>query len=285
MIEVEALRFQYPGAPAPAVRDVSFTVPAGRVFGFLGPSGAGKSTVQKVMTGLLPQQHGEVRYGGRPRASRGRELFHEVGMSFEHPNLFPRLSARENLRVFAGLYGRGHAQIDPLLERLGLAAARDRHAQDFSKGMRQRLVLARALLHAPRYLFLDEPTSGLDPALVRDVIELLREHRERGAAIVLTTHDMHVASVLSDEVAFLHGGRIVAAAPPRALEQRHGRPGLTVQWRDGETLRTEVLAPDAEPDRARLVTLLASGSVQTVHSREATLEQIFVELTGQELRG
>ncbi len=283
MITVDELTFQYRGADAPAVRGISFTIPSGGIFGFLGPSGAGKSTVQKIMTRLLPLQRGDVRYDGRSLVSLGRDFFGGVGVSFEHPNLFPRLTGRENLRALAGLYpGR---QEDPvaLLRRVGLGDAIDRRAQAYSKGMKQRLVLARALLHRPQYLFLDEPTSGLDPGTARSIVELIREQRERGATILLTTHDMQVADILCDQVGFLHGGQIVACDAPRSLKLLHGERAVRVEHRDGDRLTRETLYLDHEEDRARLHRLMDRGHLETLHSQEATLEQIFVKLTGQEL--
>ncbi|MFV8754612.1 ABC transporter ATP-binding protein [Nannocystaceae bacterium ST9] len=283
MLEVEGLTFQYPGARAPAVHDVSFQIPPGRIFGFLGPSGAGKSTVQKILTRLLPLQTGQVRYSGRPLASLGRDFFAEVGVSFEQPNLYPRLSGLENLEAFLGLYPGEHDDPKALLERLGLAEAAGKKAEDYSKGMKQRLVFARALLHRPKYLFLDEPTSGLDPATARVVMAIIEEHKQRGASILLTTHDMFVAGKLADRVAFLHGGTIVACDTPRALELRHGERAVRVEHRQNQVLTRETLFLDEPDDRRYLESLIAKGHIETMHSQEATLDAIFVKLTGTEL--
>ncbi len=283
MLEVEGLTFQYPGARSPAVHDVSFSIPPGQVFGFLGPSGAGKSTVQKILTRLLPLQTGSVRYAGRPLGSLGRDFFAEVGVSFEQPNLFPRLSGLENLEAFLGLYPGEHDDPRALLERLGLGEAANKKAEDYSKGMKQRLVFARALLHRPKYLFLDEPTSGLDPATARVVMAIIQEHKQRGASILLTTHDMLVAGKLSDTIAFLHGGTIVACDTPRALELRHGERSVRVEHRQNQVLTRETLFLDEPDDRSYLESLIAKGEIETLHSQEATLDAIFVKLTGKEL--
>ena len=283
MLEVEGLTFQYPGASSPAVHDVSFSIPPGQVFGFLGPSGAGKSTVQKILTRLLPLQTGAVRYAGRPLGSLGRDFFAEVGVSFEQPNLFPRLSGLENLEAFLGLYPGEHDDPRALLERLGLGEAANKKAEDYSKGMKQRLVFARALLHRPKYLFLDEPTSGLDPATARVVMAIIQEHKQRGACILLTTHDMLVAGKLSDTIAFLHGGTIVASDTPRALELRHGERSVRVEHRQNQVLTSETLFLDEPDDRSYLESLIAKGEIETLHSQEATLDAIFVKLTGKEL--
>lgn len=283
MITVDDLTFQYRGAPAPAVQGISFSIPSGAIFGFLGPSGAGKSTVQKIMTRLLPLQTGDVRYDGRSLGSLGRDFFGQVGVSFEHPNLYPRLTGEENLRAMAGLYPGPQLDATALLQRVGLGDAVDRRAEAYSKGMKQRLVLARALLHQPRYLFLDEPTSGLDPATTRSIIELIDEQKARGATILLTTHDMQVADTLCDEVGFLHGGSIVARDAPRDLKLQHGERAIRVEHRTNGRLARETLFLDHEEDRARLHGLMDRGHIETLHSQEATLEQIFVKLTGQEL--
>jgi len=283
MLEVDRLTFQYPGARAPAIHDVSFRIESGQVFGFLGPSGAGKTTVQKIMTRLLPLQGGDVRYDGRPLRGLDRSFFAEVGVSFEHPNLFPRLTGLENLEAFLGLYPGGHDDPRALLERVGLGESIDKKAEDYSKGMKQRLVFARALLHRPRYLFLDEPTSGLDPATARVIIGIIREQRDRGATILLTTHDMLVADTLCDTIAFLHDGVIAACDTPRALKLMHGQRSVKVEHRQHGVLTCETLFLDDEDDRRYLGSLTSSGEIETLHSQEATLDAIFVKLTGKEL--
>ena len=287
MLEVESLTYTYAGAPGPAVRDVSFSIQSGEIFGFLGPSGAGKTTVQKIMTRLLPLQGGDVRYDERPLSSLDRAFFAEVGVSFEHPNLYPRLSGLENLEAFLGLYPqrRDGSCEDPraLLERVGLGPAMHKAAEDYSKGMKQRLVFARSLLHRPRYLFLDEPTSGLDPRTARVIMGIIREHCERGATILLTTHDMLVADSLCDRLGFLFAGRIVACDTPRALKLMHGERAVKVEHRQNGVLTRETLFLDDADDRRYLASLSAEGELETMHSQEATLDTIFVKLTGEEL--
>lgn len=286
MLEVDGLTYTYRGADKPAIRDVSFRIESGQVFGFLGPSGAGKTTVQKIMTRLLERQGGDVRYDGRPLGSLDRAFFAEVGVSFEHPNLYPRLTGLENLEAFLGLYhrrGREHDDPRVLLERVGLGEAMHRKAEDYSKGMKQRLVFVRALLHRPKYLFLDEPTSGLDPATARVVMGILDEQKQRGATILLTTHDMLVADAMSDTIAFLHDGVIAACDTPRALKLQHGERSVKVEHRQNGLLTSETLFIDDVDDRSYLASLMANGQIETLHSQEATLDSIFVKLTGKEL--
>jgi fluoroquinolone transport system ATP-binding protein len=280
VITVENLRVRYPGTDRPAVAEMSFSVDRAEVFGFLGPSGAGKSTTQKVLTRLLRRYEGEVRVLGRSLRDRGADYFERVGVGFELPAAFGKLTARENLAAFASLY-RGPVE-DPgeLLARVDLADAADRRVDDLSKGMRMRLNLARALVNRPELLFLDEPTSGQDPvrsALLRDVI---RGAADRGCTVFLTTHDMATADLLCDRVAFVAGGRIAAVDTPRGFKLRYGRPGLVAQVR-GQAPRempVEALAEDAE-----LLALLREGAVETLHTREASLDEVFAAVTRERL--
>lgn len=283
MIDVSNLVFRYPGAPEPAIRGLSFKVKAGSIFGFLGPSGAGKSTVQNLLIRLLRPESGTVRYDGEDLQELGHDFFGRIGVSFEHPNLFPKLTGKENLTCFAGLYAGQHEDPDVLLDRLGLGADRDKPASAYSKGMKQRLVLARSLFHRPDFLFLDEPTSGLDPGTILAVIDLLEEQRKRGARILLTTHDMAVVDRLCDEVAFLHDGKIAAQGTPRELKLSLGERAVKVERRASGKLESEIFFIDQEEQRANLARVLASEGVETVHSQEATLAEIFVRLTGRGL--
>ena len=283
MIEVQDLRFQYPAAEAPAVRGVSFTIESGSIYGFLGPSGAGKSTVQNVLIRLLPLTSGEVRYDGKDLRGLDRSFFRRVGVSFEHPNLFPRLTGLENLTCYAGLYGGAARDAKQLLERFGLGAHMDKKAEDYSKGMKQRLVLARALLHAPDFLFLDEPTSGLDPTTTREVLDVIRQEKARGATVFITTHNMGVADTLCDKLAFLFDGNIVAEGSPRDLKIEWGERAVRVELRTEGALESRRYFLDKAEDRDALKGLLSTGDVETMHSEEATLEDIFVRITGRGL--
>ncbi|CAL9369002.1 Fluoroquinolones export ATP-binding protein [Nocardiopsis dassonvillei] len=279
-ITVEGLTVRYPGAAAPAVDGMDFSVRPGEVFGFLGPSGAGKSTAQKVLTRMLRRHGGEVDVLGRPLRSWGRDYFERVGVGFELPAGFGRLTARENLAAFASLYRGPVEDPDALLAAVDLADAADRRLSELSKGMRMRLNLARALVNRPDVLFLDEPTSGQDPvraALVRDIV---RTAADRGCAVFLTTHDMVTADLLCDRVAFVVRGRIAAVDTPRGFRLRHARPGLVAELRGGEVRELPVasLADDAE-----LLGLLREGAVETLHTREASLADVFTLVTRERL--
>jgi fluoroquinolone transport system ATP-binding protein len=222
-IVARSLRFSYPGASRPAVQDVAFHVQRGEVFGFLGPSGAGKSTTQNILIGLLDGYLGAVEVLGREPRNWGRELYRRIGVAFESPNHYLRLSARENLALFAGLYGGRTQAPDVLLERVGLAEDAGRHVAEFSKGMRGRLTLARALLHRPELLFLDEPTAGLDPigAAAFDALTLSLQ-RTLGLTVFLITHDLDTLYAICDRVAVLADRRVIAVGTiPELLALDH----------------------------------------------------------------
>jgi fluoroquinolone transport system ATP-binding protein len=282
-IAVERLTFRYPGASSDAVHDLDVEVAAGEVVGFLGPSGAGKSTTQQLLTGRLRGGSGRLRVLDREPTRFGPEDLARIGVSFEQPALFPKLTAREQLRFFAALSGtgpRGAAARDPLevLGQLGLADDADTRVAAYSKGMRTRLDLARALLHRPDVLFLDEPTGGLDPtsaALVRDVIAA---ERARGAAVLLTTHDMALATQAADRVALLSRGELVALGTPRELMLSAGERHVVITTDRGEATR---LALHGLADDPTFLSLLRRDDLATIHTTEPTLADVFVRLTGQ----
>lgn len=283
MIHVEHLYHSYRRDGQYQVNDVSFTVAEGEILGFLGPNGAGKSTIQKVLTGLLPLQQGRVRIAGADVSHTGRRIYNQIGVAFEQPYLYKKLTALENLVFYAGLYSVPTADPMGLLERFGLDEVARKRVGAFSKGMQQRLGLARSLLNRPRIWFLDEPTSGLDPASAQMVRELIREQQRQGVTVFLTTHDMHAADVLCDRVAFLDAGRMVALDAPRALKLRYGDRVVAVEHRiDGQML-TERFDQSSAADRQRLLALMEMGQVETVHSQEASLETVFIALTGRGL--
>jgi fluoroquinolone transport system ATP-binding protein len=279
---VSDLSFRYPHADRPALRHVGFGLQSGEALGLLGPSGAGKSTLMKILVRLLPVQQGYAAYEGRELSRWDRSLFNRIGVSFEQPNLYPLLSGRENLTCFAGLYGPPQRDPDELLEAVGLAHAAHQRASTYSKGMQRRLVLARALLHRPQTLFLDEPLEGLDPGLAERVRDLIRRERQGGATILVSTHNMALAEDLCDRVALIDGGELVALDSPRRLKLKHGQRLLKIEHRHGQQIRTELLDPALAPDRRRLENLLMLGCVETMHSQEASLEQVFLRLTQRE---
>ena len=283
MIEVHSFGYKYPGTHRPAVHDVSFSVQPGEIFGFLGPSGAGKSTTQNVLIRLLGGYAGEIRVLNRDLRTWDRSYYRRIGVAFETPNHYLRLTALENLRLFAGIHGRGTEAPELLLRRVGLEADGDKLVGEFSKGMRGRLTLARALLHHPELIFLDEPTAGLDPVTARLIRQVIRDVRNAGATIFLTTHDMVTADELCDRVAFLVDGAITALDTPRSLRLSHGRRVVRLEVIRGGTRATREFALDNLADDPEFLAELRTGGVETMHTLETTLEDVFVQVTGRAL--
>ncbi len=280
MIEVKQVYHDYEGKNKFAVSDISFSVEAGSIFGFLGPSGAGKSTIQNIMTGLLPIQRGEVLYEGQSVRNLKTAFFNQIGVSFEQSNLYASLTGLENLRYYAALFAVPTVQPMELLERVGLREDANKRVSHYSKGMRQRLTFARALINRPKYLFLDEPTSGLDPKTAVGIRDLILEQKARGAAVFLTTHSMELADALSDTVAFLYDGVIAACDTPEALKREYGKRDVRIVYRENGEEREASIPMD---DHERLSAFLKTADVVKLHSQEATLEEIFLRVTGKEL--
>jgi fluoroquinolone transport system ATP-binding protein len=283
VIRTEKFGFAYPGATLPAVCDLSFAVQRHEIFGFLGPSGAGKSTTQNVLIGLLSGYQGSVNVLGRDLRAWDRSYYRRIGVAFEAPNHYLKLTARENLQLFSGLHGGDTEDPVAMLERVGLRQDADTLVGEFSKGMRGRLTLARAFLHRPELLFLDEPTAGLDPVTARRIRHVIREARDAGATVFLTTHDMVTADELCDRVAFLVGGQIAALDSPRSLRLAYGRRAVRVEAAsDGRRIQREFLLGGLA-DSPDFLNLLRSGTVETIHTLETTLEDVFVQVTGRTL--
>lgn len=282
-INVQNLSHRY--GKLQAVKDISFSVHSGEILGFLGPNGAGKSTTIKVLTGQLALQQGSAQILGRDIDRDDPVLQSRLGVTFEEKNLYLEMTALENLDFFASLFGIRKPNSLEALQRVGLAdRARDR-VGNYSKGMRQRLMIARAFINKPQVLFLDEPTDGLDPVTAVEIRKTIKEEAKRGAAVLLTTHNMHEADELSDRVAFINEGEIAALDTAENLKLKYGKRSVRVRLRDGDGVREENLPLDGEKSSARLSELAASPDLLTIHTEEATLEAIFIQLTGRRLAG
>lgn len=284
VIDVQQLAFRYPGSERRAVAGMAFAVEAGEIFGFLGPSGAGKSTTQKILTGLLRGYTGKAAVIGREIDTWGSDYFQRVGVSFELPNHFQKLTALENLEFFRSLYAGKTADPMTLLADVGLTADAGTRVSHFSKGMQMRLIFARALLNCPELLFLDEPTSGLDPVNARQIEDLILRERDRGCTVFLTTHSMTVADRLCDRVAFVVDGEARLIDSPRALKLRHGRRLVAIEYRDGVAARRREFPLDGISDNVDFLDLLRTADLETIHTEEATLEDIFIQVTGRSLQ-
>ncbi len=283
MIEVDDLRFTYPAARGMTVKGISFGVAQGEIFGFLGPSGAGKSTTQKILTGLLQEFAGQVRVLDRDLHGIRSDYYEEIGVSFEFPNLYLKLSAFENLKYFASLFSGQTEEPRALLERVGLAQDADLRVSQFSKGMKVRLGFARALVNRPRLLFLDEPTAGLDPVNARNIVQLIRDARDAGATVFLTTHDMNVADQLCDRVAFMVEGELRCIDSPRQLKLDHGKRSVRVEYRIDSKLACRDFPLEGIGRSPEFADLLRDSEIETIHTQETTLEGVFIAVTGQGL--
>lgn len=280
-ISVDSISFAY--GQTRAVRDISFDVARGEILGFLGPNGAGKSTTIKMLTGQLAPQAGSIRILGMPVRGHSSEVHARIGVCFEEKNLYLQMSAEENLRFFASLFGIKRPDIRGLLDRVELAGRAKDRVSSYSKGMRQRLMMARALINDPDVLILDEPTDGLDPVSSRAIRSIIEERAKAGTAVLLTTHDMNEADRLSDRVAFINEGTFHAVDTPENLKLTHGRRSVTVRVRvDGQIIERRVpIDGDSVGDGLR--TAVQDGEIVTIHTEEATLEDIFVAMTGRRL--
>jgi len=280
-IHVDDITYAY--GDVVAVNGVSFDVAPGEILGFLGPNGAGKSTTIKIMTGLLDAPSGSMTILGRDMPGDKEEIQQHMGVCFEEKNLYLDMSGRENLEFFSRLFSMDGFDPDPLMRRVGLFDRRNDRAADYSKGMRQRLMVARSFINQPMVLFLDEPTDGLDPVSSQAIRNMIREEADRGAAVVLTTHDMQEADKLSDRVAFINEGRLLTLDTPENLKLAHGRREVRVRARDGDDVTETVIPLDDGDAGDRIRQAVAVEGLMTIHTEEATLEDIFIEFAGRGL--
>ena len=281
-IEVRDLSFAYDDIQA--VDQVSFAVAPGEILGFLGPNGAGKSTTIKMLTGQLLPDSGSISVLGMTMPEQTLEIQARIGVCFEEKNLYENMSARENLDFFARLYGIKGMDFDPYLRRVGLIDRADDRVASFSKGMRQRLMMTRAMINSPDVLFLDEPTDGLDPVSSQAVRNVIKAEADRGASVILTTHDMHEADQLSDRVAFINEGRIEALDTAENLKLEHGQRTVRIRSKDGGQVGEKVISLDESDAGDQIRHAVSVDGLMTIHTEEATLEDIFIKLTGRELK-
>ena len=285
VITVSGLRYTYPKAAQEVLHGLDFDIDEGEILGFLGPSGAGKSTTQKILIGLLKGYRGSVTVLGRELRTWGNDYYEQIGVSFELPNHYLRLTARENLSYFRSLYSGATRDPMQLLEWVGLAEDADRRVSTFSKGMKVRLNVARSLLNHPRLLFLDEPTTGLDPVNARHIKDLILEQRSQGTTVFVTTHSMELADELCDRVAFINAGSISLIDAPTALKRRYGKRLVTVEYRNSaHGIETREFPLDGLGYNDDFISLLRTAErLEAIHTQETTLESIFIQVTGREL--
>jgi len=266
-----------------AVDHISFQVDMGEILGFLGPNGAGKTTTLKMLVGLLAPQEGRIAILGKDIVKSRSEVQSRIGACFEEKSLYEDMSAAANLKFFASLFGIRDLDTAGLLERVGLSDDRKDRVSNYSKGMKQRLMVARALVNQPEVLFLDEPTDGLDPVSSEAIRTVILEEKAKGVTVFLTTHDMMEADKLSDHVAFISEGEIATFDTPENLKHQYGKRVLKIRYhKDHKLIEEELPLEDTQTGR-RIEEILGDYDVLDMHTEEATLEDIFIQLTGKKL--
>ena len=260
--------------------NISFDIPSGTIVGLLGPSGAGKTTLIKILTGQLDFDSGKVDVMNKDvRKLKGTDK-NRFGIMMDQFGLYERFTCAENLSVFADVYGIPQSKVSESLRSVGLEQAAKTKASNLSKGMRARLLLARAMMHDPKIIFLDEPTSGLDPKSMRGIHEMILEKKKDGSTIFITTHNMEEATKICDDVMLLNDGCIVEHGKPAELCRKYYRSKkVKVSLVDGSE---KEFTQDSESAEV-ISELMKEGRVETIHSEEPTLETVFLELTGKKL--
>jgi len=257
-----------------ALNSINFEIKEGEIFGFLGPSGSGKTTMINILTGQLLPDSGNTQLLGKDSQDLHPTDLEKIGIVSDQSGFYEKLSLEKNLLLYAKLYGINLNRVDELLDQVGLLASKKILAEQLSTGMKQRMLLARALINQPKILFLDEPTSGLDPTTSKSIHELLVQLKESGTTIFLTTHDMNEATLLCDHLALLNKGKLIEQGSPADIIQKYNT-----------NKRIKVIYKNHQErifDFSELSTL-ATNDLISIHSCEPTLEEIFIRLTGEKL--
>ena len=279
MFNVKDLRFTYPKNKEETIKGISFEIAKGEIFGFLGPSGAGKSTTQKILIKLLDQYKGIIAYNGSNISELDDSFFENIGVSFEMPIHFSKMTAMENINFFLKLYKK-NADVKELMTAVGLWEDRDKMVSEYSKGMKIRLNFVRAMLNDPEMLFLDEPTNGLDPTNAMILKDLIRAFKKRGGTVFITSHIMNDIDQLCDRVAFIVDGQIIEMDSPRNLKIKYGKRIMKVEYKENKSLVTKEFPMDHIGQNEEFMNILKTQSIETLHSGETTLEEIFIKVTG-----
>ena len=282
MIKTENIEFTYRGSNRPAVDDVSFEVEKGEIFGFLGPSGAGKTTTVSILIKLLSGYGGTASVMGRNLVDTDQSYFENIGVCFELPSHYLRLTALENLDFFASLYCSETLPAEKVLGMVGLFDSAHKKVSEFSKGMKMRLNFARSLLHHPEVYFLDEPTIGLDPINARLIKDIILEKKSQGKTVFLTTHNMNVADELCDRIGLIDGGRIQVIDSPHNLKLQYGTRRVKVETVSDGKPEVQEFEMDGLGENPTFLSVL-KDEILTIHSQEPTLEEVFIKVTGRGL--
>lgn len=283
MIQVENLNFKYSSSQKKVLKSLNFSIKQGEIFGFLGPSGAGKSTTQKVLNGILRNFDGQVKVNGTDLKKIKSDFYENIGVAFEFPNLYSKLTALENLSMYASFYNADTESPEKLLDIIGLAEDKNTKVEAFSKGMKMRLNFVRALINKPKILFLDEPTSGLDPVNARKMKDIILDLKQKGTTIFLTTHNMSDADELCDRLAFMINGELPIIDSPYNLKLQHGKKEVKISFHENGLIKTNVFPLLDLHKNTVFQETLQKNNIETIHTQEASLEDIFIKITGTKL--
>ena len=279
MFSVSNLRYTYPKNKEETIKGLSFSISKGEVFGFLGPSGAGKSTTQKILIKLLQGYQGVITYNGENIAELDHSFFEKIGVSFEMPIHFSKMTAMENIEFFLKLYKKKN-DVESLMKQVGLWEDKDKMVGEYSKGMKIRLNFVRAMLNSPEMLFLDEPTNGLDPTNAMILKDMIRAYKKQGGTVFLTSHIMSDVDQLCDRVAFILDGKIIEMDSPRNLKLKYGKRVMKLEYKEKDHTITKEFPMEDIGSNEEFIELLKTKNIETLHSGETTLEEIFIKVTG-----
>ena len=279
MFKVDNLHFKYPKNKEETIKGISFEIKKGEIFGFLGPSGAGKSTTQKILIKLLDKYDGMITYNSKNILELGEEFYENIGVSFEMPIHFSKMTAMENIEFFLKLYKKQN-DVESLMKKVGLWEDKDKMVGEYSKGMKIRLNIVRALLNSPEMLFLDEPTNGLDPTNAMILKDMIRVFKNEGGTVFITSHIMSDIDQLCDRVAFIVDGQIKEIDSPRNLKIKYGKRTLKLEYAEQNQTITKEFPMDDIGKNEDFIKLLQTKNIETIHSGETTLEDIFIMVTG-----
>lgn len=277
--EIKNLQFAYNKKKGNILKNINLTIPKGSIFGLLGPSGAGKSTTQKILIKLLHEYEGDVLFFGQSLKSLKHDYYEQIGVGFEMPVHFNKLTGYENMKFFASLYKR-HIDFEALMVRVGLGNALHQQVGQYSKGMKMRLNFVKALLNDGDVLFLDEPTNGLDPANARILKDIILEEKAKGKTIIITTHLMGDVEELCDEVAFIADGTLLETSSPKALKLKYGVREVKIEYTEKKALKNLLIPLKDLPNHSLFQDLMKDDRIVTIHSQETSLDKIFITITG-----
>ena len=282
MIQVQNLVFYYPKSEIPTLKGIDFNIDKGEVFGFLGPSGAGKSTAQKILYKIYNNYEGIAIVDGKHLSEWDNTYFEKIGVGFELPNHYLKLTGKENLELFGSFYkNKPKKRLEELFEMVNLEDAMDKPVEAYSKGMKMRLNFIRAIQNNPDILFFDEPTTGLDPVNAHKIKQHILDLKAAGKTVFVTTHNMETADEICDRVSFIVDGKLTVTDTPKYLKKQYGREVVNVELNNGKSSEFQLKELGKNSD---FLSFIKQDEVKRIHTQEATLEEVFIQVTGKSLK-